>query len=68
MVEWVLERGAEVQFGEGGTFEGRRGSDMLQSRIDFAVTSLYSGWTDEDADWLLSDYSSIGGSLVIGEV
>ena len=41
---------------------------MVQSRIDFAVASPDSGWTDEDADWLRSDHSSIGGSLVIGEV
>ena len=40
---------------------------MVQSRIDFAVASLDSGWTDEGADWLLSDHPSIGGSLVIGE-
>ena len=68
LVEWVLERGAEVQFGEGGTFERRRGRDVVQSRIDFAVTSPDSGLIDEDADWLLSDHSSIGESLVIGEV
>ena len=68
LVEWVLERGAEVQFGEGGTFEWRRGRDVVQSRIDFAVTSPDSGLIDEDADWLLSDHSSIGESLVIGEV
>ena len=59
---------AEVHFGEGGTFEQRRGSDMVQSRIDLAVTSTDSGWTDVDADGLRSDHSSIGGSLVIGEV
>ena len=29
MVEWVMELGAEVHFGEGGTFEPRRGSDMV---------------------------------------
>ena len=40
----------------------------MQSRIDFAVTSPDSGWTDASTDWLLSDHSSIGVSLVIGEV
>ena len=68
LAEWVQERGAEVHFGEGGTFERRRGREVVQSRIDFVVTSPDSGWTDEDADWLLSDHSSIGGSLVIDEV
>ena len=68
LAEWVLERGAEVHFGVGGTFERRRGRDVVQSRIDFAVASPDSGWTDGDADWLLSDHSSIGGSLVVGEV
>ena len=41
---------------------------MVQSRIGFAVTSPDSGWTDEDDDWLLSDHSSIDGSLVIGKI
>ena len=41
---------------------------MVQSQIDFAVASPDSGWTDEDADWLMSDHPSIGGLLVIGEV
>ena len=68
LAEWVLERVAEIHFGEGGTFERRRGSGMVQSRIDFAVASPDSSWTDEGADWLLLDHSSIGGSLVIGEV
>ena len=68
LAEWVLERGAERHFGKGGTFERGRGSGMVQSRIDFAVASPESGWTDEGADWLLSDHLSIGGSLVIGEV
>ena len=68
LVQLVLERRAEVHFGEGGTFEQRRGRDMVQSRIDYAVTSMDSGWTDEEADWLLSDHSSIGRLLVIGEV
>ena len=68
VAEWVLEQGAEVHFGEGGTFEWRRGRDVVQSRIDFAVTSRDSGWTDEDADCLPSDHSSIGRSLVVGEV
>ena len=68
LAEWVLELGAEVHFGVGGTFERRRGRDVVQSRIDFAVASPDSSWTDEDADWLLSDHSSIGGSLVVGEV
>ena len=66
--EWVLEWGTEVHLGKGGTFERRRGRGMMQSQIQFAVTSPDSGWTDEDADWVLSDHSSIGGSLVIGEV
>ena len=68
LAKWVLERGSVVHFGKGGTLEWRRGTDVVQSRIDFAVTSPDSGWTDEDAAWLLSDYSSIGGLLVIGEV
>ena len=68
LAEWVLERGAEVHFGVGGTFERRRGRDVVQSRIDFTVAMPDSGWTDEDADWVLSDHSSIGGSLVVGEV
>ena len=68
LAEWDMERGAEVHFGDGGTFERRRGSGMVQSRIDFAVAFPDSGGTDEDADWLLSDHLSIGGSLVIGEV
>ena len=68
MAEWILEVGAEVHFGVGGTFERRRGRDVVQSRIDFAVASPDSDWTDEDADWLLSDHSSIGGSLVVAEV
>ena len=68
LAEWVLERGSEIHFGEGGTFERRRGSGMVQSRIDFVVASSDSGWTDEGADWLLSDHSSIVGPLVIGEV
>ena len=68
LAEWVLERGAEVHFGVGGTFERRQERDLVQSRIDFAVASPDSGWTDEDADWLLSDHWSIGGSLVLGEV
>ena len=68
LAEWVLERGAEVHFGVGGTFQRRRGSDVVQSWIAFAVTSPDSGWMDEDADWLLLDHSSIGQSLVVGEV
>ena len=68
LAEWVLVRGAEVHFGEGGTFEQRRGRGVVQSRIDFVVIAPDSGWTDEGADWLLSDHSSIGGSLVIDEV
>ena len=68
LAEWVLERGAEVYFGEGGTFERRRGREVVQSRIDFVVTSPNSGWTNARANRLLSDHSSIGGSLVIGEV
>ena len=68
LADWVLERGAEVHFWEAGTFERRRGRDVVQSRIDFAVTLPDSGWMDADADWLLSDHSSIGGSFVIAEV
>ena len=68
LAEWVLERGAEIHVGEGGTLERRRGSSIVQTQIDFAVASPDSGWTDEDADWLMSDHSSIGGSLGIGEV
>ena len=68
LAEWVQERGAKVHFGEGGTFERRRGREVVQSRIDFVVTSPDSGWTDEETDWLLSDHSSIGGSLVVDEV
>ena len=68
LAEWVLEQGAEVHFGEGGTFVRRRGREVVQSRIDFVVTSPDSGWPDEDTDWLLSDHSSIGRSLVIDEV
>ena len=68
LAEWVLEWGAEVYFGEGGTFERRRGRDVVQSQIDFGITSPDSGWTDEDTDWLRSDHSSIGGSWVVGEV
>ena len=68
LAEWVPERGAEVHFGEGGKFEPRLGRGMVQSRIEFAVTSLDSGWMNEDSNWLLSDHSSIGGSLVIGEL
>ena len=40
----------------------------MQSGIDFAVTSPDTGWTHEEGDWLLSDHSGIGGSLVIGDV
>ena len=40
----------------------------MQSRIDFVVASPDSGWTSGDTDRLLSDHSSIGGSLVIDEV
>ena len=68
LAEWVLERAAEIHFGEGGIFQRRRGSGIVQSRIDFAVASPDSGWTNEGADWLLSDHSNIGGSLVICEV
>ena len=42
--------------------------EVVQSRIDFVVTSPDSGWTGEDTVWLLSDHTSIGGSLVIDEV
>ena len=43
MAEWVLERGAEIHFGEEGTFERRRGSGVVEALIDFAVASLDSG-------------------------
>ena len=67
LVKWVMGKGAEVHFEEGGTFERRRGRDVVQSWIDFAVSSPESGWTHEGTNWLLSDHSSIGGSLVIGQ-
>ena len=41
---------------------------MVQSRIDFVVSSHDSGWTSEDGDWLLSDHVSIGGTLVVEEL
>ena len=50
LAEWVLERGAEVHFGEGGTFERRRGRKVVQSWIDFVIASPDSGWTSGDAD------------------
>ena len=50
LAEWVLERGAEVHFGEEGTFERRRGRKVVQSRIDFVVESPDSGWTSGDTD------------------
>ena len=50
LAECVLERGAEIHFGEGGTFERRQGSGIVQYRIDFAVASPDFGWTDEGAD------------------
>ena len=50
LAEWVQKHGAEVHFGRGGTFEWRRGGDVLQSRIDFAVLSPKCGWIDEDGD------------------
>ena len=68
LAEWVFERGGEVHFGEVGTFERRRGREAVQSRIDFMVSSPDTGWTGEGADSLLSDHSSIGGSLVIDAV
>ena len=43
LAEWVLERGAEIHFGEEGTFERRRGSGVVEALIDFAVASLDSG-------------------------
>ena len=67
LVDWVLEHGVEVHFGEGGTFELRRGG-VVQSRIDLAITSPESSWADEDSDGLLSDHSTIGGSLMVGDV
>lgn len=65
---WVQEHGAEVHFGERGTFEQRREGHMVQSRNDFAVSSLDCGWTGEDSDWLLSDHACIGWSLVVGQL
>ena len=63
-----MEQGAEVHFRKRGTFEWKWGRGVVQSWIDFTVTSLDSGRTDEDADWLLSDHSSLGRSMVIGEL
>ena len=68
LAEWVMDKGVEVHFREGGTYMRRRGREIVQSWIDFAVSSPETGWTHKDADWLLSDHSSFGGSLVIGQV
>ena len=68
LAEWVQGHGAEVHFGEGGTFERRHGGSVVQSRIDFAVFSPNCGWTSEDGNWLLSDHKSVGGSLVVREL
>ena len=43
LAKWVQECGAEVHFGEGGTFERRRRGGVVQSRIDFIVSSPESG-------------------------
>ena len=40
LVEWVLERGAEVHFGEGGTFKQRRGRDVEQFFFFFFYSHL----------------------------
>lgn len=63
---WVEEQGAEIQFGDWGTFERRRRGGVVQSRIDFVVSLPDSGQTSEDCDCVLSDHASIGGSLVTG--
>ena len=68
LAEWVQDRGAEVHFGEGGTFERRRRGGMVQSRIDFVVASPDSGWIGEADDWLLSDHAGIGRSLVVDKL
>ena len=65
---WVQEHGAEIHFGEGGTFERRRRVGVVQSDIDFVESLPNSGWTSAVEDWLLSDHASIGGSLVVGEL
>ena len=43
LAQWVQERGPEVHFGEEGTFERRRRGGVVQSRIDFIVSSPESG-------------------------
>ena len=68
LAEWVQEQGVEIHFGEGGTFERRKGGGVVQSSIDFVVSSPDSSWTSEDGDLLLSNHSSIEGSLVVGEI
>lgn len=68
LAEWVQEQGVEIHFGEGGTFERRNGGGVVQSSIDFVVSSPDSSWTSEDGDLLLSNHSSIEGSLVVGEI
>lgn len=68
LAEWVQERGAEVHFGKGGTFECRRVGGVVQSRRDCVVSSPGCGWVGAADDWLLSDHASISGPLVVGEV
>lgn len=55
ITEWGQEQGAEVHFGEGGTFEHRGAGGVVQSRIDFAVSSPDCRWVGEVDDWLLSN-------------
>ena len=43
LAKWVQERVAEVNLGEGGTFERRRRGGVVQSRRDFIVSSPESG-------------------------
>lgn len=61
LAEWVQEVGGEIHFGEGVTFEKRRGGGVVQCSFDFAVTSPDFGWTGEAASWLLSDHAAFGG-------
>ena len=68
LANWVDEQGADVHFGEGGTFKRRRNGEVVQSRIDFAVALWECGWMVEDSDWLLLDHASMAGSLVVGDL
>lgn len=66
--EWVQEHGVEVYFGDGGTFEQRRGGDVVPTRTDFEVLSPDCSWTSEDGNCFLSVHACIRGSLVVGEL